>query len=89
MAQTPISHVATRGRNGILDCQASGDPEPSISWLRNETLLVNSTKYAILQNGSLWIRDIEDTDAGNYCCQAANIAGVDLSITNLIIYGKG
>ena len=70
-----------------MNCQAIGDPEPSIDWLRNEILLVNSTKYAILQNGSLWIRDIEDSDAGNYSCQAMNIAGMQLATTNLIIYG--
>ena len=87
-AQTPTSQTATRGRDGLLNCQASGDPEPSINWFRNETLLVNTTKYIILQNGSLWIRDVEDSDAGNYTCQAINIAGVQLAITNLIIFGE-
>ena len=71
-----------------MNCQASGDPEPSINWLRNESMLVNSTKYSILENGSLWIRDIEDSDAGNYSCQAANIAGVQMATTNLIIYSE-
>ena len=71
-----------------MNCQANGDPEPSIDWLRNETLLVNSTKYAVLQNGSLWIRDIEDSDAGEYSCQARNIAGMQLATTNLVIYGE-
>ena len=87
-AQTLGSHTATRGRNGILNCQATGDPEPSINWLRNESLLANSTKYAILENGSLWIREVEDSDAGNYSCQVTNIAGTEVANTYLIIYSE-
>ena len=88
IAQTRSSHSAVRGRNGILNCQAAGDPEPTINWLRNNLALVNNTKYTILENGSLWIGDIEDSDGGNYSCQATNIAGTDIATTNLIIYSE-
>lgn len=87
-AQTLSNHTATRGRNGVLNCQTGGDPEPSISWLRNGSQLINGTKYTILENGSLWIRNIEDSDAGNYSCHAVNIAGTQMAATTLVIYGE-
>ena len=87
-AHTANTHIATRGRNGILSCVISGDPEPTISWLRNETQLNSGTKYLILENGSLWIGNIADSDAGDYSCLATNQAGNDTAVTTLIVYSK-
>ena len=41
----------------------------------------------ILENGSLWIRNIADSDTGDYSCLATNEAGSDTATTTLIVYG--
>jgi len=72
----------------VLNCLVSGDPEPTISWLKNGTQLTSGTKYMILENGSLWIENVADSDAGDYSCLATNEAGNDTAPTTLIVYGK-
>ena len=87
-AQVADSHTATRGRNRLLNCVVSGDPNPTVSWYRNGTQLASGTKYMILENSSLWIGNVAESDAGDYSCVAVNEAGNDTATTSLIVYGK-
>ena len=80
--------IVTRGRNGLLNCVVSGDPDPTVICYRNGTQLASGTKYMILDNSSLWIGVAADSDAGDYSCVAVNGAGNDTATTSLIVYGK-
>ena len=69
-------------------CVASGDPSPSISWNRGDTVLNNDSRVTIYEdlvteNGVTFVWSIlelcsaEEADAGQYSCIADNTFGND------------
>ena len=50
-----------------ITCTESGDPEPKVTWTKNETGFVN--------NNTLIIKNVTLKDAGRYGCTAENRAG--------------
>ena len=69
----PEKLVAVPGDTLTLNCSATGDPEPAISWTRQGAQLAVGRSQQI--NGALVIRDTREDDTGNYIC-AATSAGV-------------
>ncbi|XP_039293021.1 protein sidekick isoform X1 [Nilaparvata lugens] len=66
-----------------LPCEAIGVPAPNITWLRNTydvTLMPNSDRYQIEEDGTLIIKKLKMDDTGMFQCVATNEAGSD-SIT--------
>ena len=69
----PAKIVAVVGGTLKLNCSATGDPQPVISWKKQGGQLPVGRSQQI--NGSLVIREISKNDRGNYICIATN-AGV-------------
>lgn len=64
------------GGTAVFTCAATGDPQPSIFWMRNNEIIdINQNKYKIIDNGSLLIENIEESDRGYYECMAKNSDG--------------
>ncbi|KAM4627321.1 roundabout homolog 2 isoform 2-T2 [Polymixia lowei] len=60
----------------LLKCQASGDPIPSISWLKDGvSLLGKDPRMSLQELGSLQIKSIKLSDSGIYTCVAASSSG--------------
>ena len=68
----PAKVVAWVGDSLKLNCTATGDPQPVISWKKQGGQLPFRRSQQI--NGNLVIRDISRNDRGNYIC-IATIAG--------------
>ncbi|XP_072421818.1 hemicentin-1-like isoform X1 [Chiloscyllium punctatum] len=64
------------GGNVVLNCDAHGDPAPSINWNKNGRPLTVSNRIRQMNNGSLAIYGTVNEDAGDYKCVAENEAGV-------------
>ncbi|XP_038637840.1 LOW QUALITY PROTEIN: hemicentin-1-like [Scyliorhinus canicula] len=64
------------GGNAVLNCEAHGDPAPSINWNKNGRPLTISNRIRQMNNGSLAIYGTMNEDAGDYKCVAENEAGV-------------
>lgn len=58
------------GNNVTLLCDATGDPVPTVEWIKNGKPLQSS-------NRKILIRNIQRSDGGNYVCTAKNVAGSD------------
>ena len=69
----PAKIVESIGANITLNCSATGDPQPVISWKRHGHQLPVGRSQQI--DGALVIRDFQKEDAGNYICVATS-AGV-------------
>ena len=69
----PAKIVESIGANMTLNCSATGDPKPVISWKRQGSQLPVGRSQQI--DGALVVRDVQKEDAGNYIC-AATSAGV-------------
>ena len=81
----PAKVVAWVGGSLKLNCSATGDPQPVISWKKQGGQLPVVRSQQI--NGSLVIQGITMNDKGNYICVAVN-AGVFKSETVTFIEVK-
>ena len=69
----PLRILAGIGDTLTLNCSATGDPQPVISWRKQGGHLPVGRNQQI--NGALVIRNIKRNDAGYYICTATS-AGV-------------
>ena len=69
----PAKIVEFIGTNITLNCSATGDPQPVISWKRQGSQLPVGRSQQI--DGALVIRDVQKEDEGIYICVATS-AGV-------------
>ena len=75
--QLPSSLYLSNGSSGTLDCVASGQPMPNISWLLDsETLDINSAGVELHGNGSLTITEASLDTVGLFTCVADNGFGL-------------
>ncbi|XP_059405308.1 netrin receptor DCC isoform X4 [Carassius carassius] len=71
--QRPQKVTALQGRDAVLECSASGFPNPSFYWMRGEELVQSrSKKYSLLSSSNLLISSVTDDDSGTYTCVAHN-----------------
>ena len=73
VVKPPAKVFAWVGDTLRLNCSATGDPQPVISWTKQGGQLPFGRSQQI--DGDLVIRDISRNDRGNYICIATN-AGV-------------
>jgi len=83
--EEPPAALETRvGRQLLVPCKASGQPEPEISWTK-----LDQDKEQERFVGELIFNSITEKDAGTYECRARNRVETDLvSRTNLTVLGK-
>ena len=75
MLLVPINITEIRGEPTVLEgsnlqltCKASGQPEPNITWTKE-----NAGKTGVVQEGKvLTVTNINKTDAGKFTCTAYN-----------------
>lgn len=81
----PRDSVVEERLDAIFECEATGSPRPEITWLRNNSVLLNPT---LIQNEStsyLVLRSVKkEQNAGMYQCLAVNKAGRTLSKTGML-----
>lgn len=60
----------------MFTCVATGEPAPEIVWLRDSAeITIETTRYEILNNGTLMVHGADETDTGIFECMAKNPAG--------------
>lgn len=66
----------TWGETAVFTCHVEGDPHPNIIWMHEEKELdMKTNKYEIMGDGSLMVKNTQDTDSGHYLCMAKNPDG--------------
>ncbi|XP_047380794.1 hemicentin-2 [Sciurus carolinensis] len=71
----PQDVTARSGEDVVLRCQATGEPAPTVEWLRAGRPLRAGRRLRTLPDGSLWLERAEAGDAGAYECVAHNLLG--------------
>ncbi|XP_078023153.1 roundabout homolog 2 isoform X3 [Epinephelus lanceolatus] len=74
--QGPANQTVSRGATAQLHCRVIGGPSVKIAWEKDgERLLGNKPRLTLMENGTLQITDIKDTDSGMYTCAVSSATG--------------
>eukprot|EP00102_Acyrthosiphon_pisum_P013333 XP_008182869.1 PREDICTED: peroxidasin homolog [Acyrthosiphon pisum] len=71
----PENKTVSVGEQLQLSCKAVGDPEPFITWAKDDIDLELGQRVQVFQNNTLIISKVERTDIGQYKCVASNYLG--------------
>uniref|UniRef100_A0A1A8KU06 Inactive tyrosine-protein kinase 7 n=1 Tax=Nothobranchius kuhntae TaxID=321403 RepID=A0A1A8KU06_NOTKU len=64
------------GRPGYLHCHAQANPQPEVTWLRNNMKITpEDSRFKLFPNGTLRINNVEVYDAHMYGCEAKTVGG--------------
>ena len=85
IATQPQNDTTTEGRNVTLTCNATGNPEPVLSWFKDENLVKSSHRISFsADNKLLKITNVYRTHSGKYLCVALNEVGNASSKTAIL-----
>ncbi|XP_077422007.1 immunoglobulin superfamily member 10 isoform X1 [Vanacampus margaritifer] len=77
----------------ILNCSATGEPEPRIMWRLPSNAVVDQShrigsRFQVLENGTLAINSAIEKDAGDYLCMAKSVTGDDVQLMKVKVSMK-
>ncbi|EDV24851.1 uncharacterized protein TRIADDRAFT_12078, partial [Trichoplax adhaerens] len=79
IVETPQSIAVIEGSTIIIQCNGSGNPNPSIIWLKNGIIISNYSISSTISYGyttsSLVIQNSQKSDGGLYQCRLSNLLG--------------
>lgn len=84
----PVETVVDAGTTVLLNCQAEGEPTPSIEWAREGRPLLGNERAAVLPNGSLRLVGAQQEDTAEYECVARNLMGSVLVRVPVTVRGE-
>ncbi|XP_036769471.2 hemicentin-2 isoform X1 [Manis pentadactyla] len=84
----PQDVTVRSGDDVALQCQAKGEPEPTVEWLQAGQPLRASRRLRTLPDGSLWLQRAEAGDTGTYECVAHNLLGSATAQAFLAVRGE-
>ena len=74
--KTPRNLTIRVGQEAKLECQMSGEPEPTVYWqLSDGSIIPNDDHYDINSSGQLSIQNAQYSDKGEYTCIGKNSGG--------------
>lgn len=93
------AYVIVSGSSLILSCSFQADPLPSMTWKFNTNRLQSSSKHEITHTfadnppigygqHNLTVRNIDQTDSGNYTCEVKNMYGTGQIAQTVAVIGK-
>ncbi|XP_038293806.1 obscurin isoform X26 [Canis lupus familiaris] len=89
--QVTIEDVqAQKGSTAQFQAVIDGNPQPTVTWYRDNSQLVDGTRLSQQREGttySLVLRDVTHSDAGVYTCLARNAGGQVLCKAELVVHG--
>lgn len=77
-------------QNAVLECMATGNPRPIISWSRADSRSIDVYNTKVLGNGNLIITDIKPQHGGVYVCRATTpgTRNYTVAAANITVLGK-
>lgn len=83
----PVETIVDAGGRVTLDCQAAGEPQPTITWSRQGRPIPWDNRLTMLPNSSLYIAAARKEDTSEYECVARNLMGSVLVRVPVIVQG--
>lgn len=91
--QEPVNNITHfQGQTATLHCKVTGNPRPTIRWLKNDAPVVQEQGRITIRKteagSKLRIQDLDTTDTGYYQCVASNSLKV-ISATGVLYVKLG
>jgi hypothetical protein len=82
--------IVLEGESAFLNCDTQGDPEPEITWKKDDVILdpASDIDIDLTPFGSLQFSSVKLRDDGSYMCIATNPAGSAVKDFTLIVHGN-
>ena len=82
--------TVNEGDTAVLDCTATGNPPPTVSWFHSSVPVLEDGDVRIRQayNDSLIVGNVSSEDGGEYVCLAVNEAGSEMAHRQLVVNGE-
>lgn len=87
-ASLPPSIEASQGDSLTLDCETTGNPSPTITWLRDSEPLPSNSRISVSPEGLLSFTSLYFSDEGSYTCIVNNSVGSTSANTLITVLGK-
>ena len=75
-----------------LECYVEGNPKPNITWFHESNMVPPTTDFMQFYDNDnlclLVIKEAYPDDTGRYTVVAKNIAGVDMTMAELVVQGN-
>lgn len=88
----PKSQTVKENEKVVLECKATGNPEPKLTWYKGDTPLTSSRLYKISmkkdQTCVLEISNVGPVSPVLYTCRAVNVAGEAMTSARITVTGK-
>ncbi|XP_072552129.1 netrin receptor DCC [Salminus brasiliensis] len=81
----PSNMFAYESMDIEMECAVTGNPPPSVHWVKNGEVVIPSDYFQIVDGGNLQILGLVRSDEGFYQCVAENEAGNALAMAQLIL----
>uniref|UniRef100_A0A6Q2XH26 Roundabout, axon guidance receptor, homolog 3 (Drosophila) n=1 Tax=Esox lucius TaxID=8010 RepID=A0A6Q2XH26_ESOLU len=73
--QGPFNQTLAPGSTAQLQCHVMGNPLPSIQWEKDGQRILGNERVNLMENGTLQITNLQETDSGAYTCVASSSSG--------------
>uniref|UniRef100_A0A8D0RQM8 Roundabout homolog 3 n=1 Tax=Sus scrofa TaxID=9823 RepID=A0A8D0RQM8_PIG len=74
--QGPANQTLALGSSVWLPCRVTGNPQPSVQWLKDgQWLQGDDVQLNLMANGTLYITNVQETHMGFYSCVAKSPTG--------------
>ncbi|XP_057206897.1 roundabout homolog 2-like isoform X2 [Triplophysa rosa] len=74
--QGPANQTLASGSSALLQCHVMGSPFPSVRWEKDgQSVLADDIHISLMENGTLHINSVKETDSGTYTCVASSSTG--------------
>ncbi|XP_028278487.1 inactive tyrosine-protein kinase 7 isoform X2 [Parambassis ranga] len=72
----PQDSLLEEGKPGYLHCHAQANPQPEVTWLRNNIMITpEDSRFKMFPNGTLRINNVEVYDGQIYGCETKTVGG--------------
>ena len=86
VAVSPANLTVNEGGTASFQCSVIGNPEPAIVWSKRGNL--SEVSKSAISRGRLLLKNVNESDAGEYQCSATNILGHAQTVVQLVVNGK-
>ena len=81
----PAKLTVNESGTASFQCSVSGNPEPAIVWSKRDNL--SEVSKSAISRGRLLLKNVNESDSGEYQCSATNILGHAQTVVQLVVNG--